>query len=49
MSSRQHRNVIGVEGIVQIGDGIVLVRLGYSRHKGLFMFAGVQIGRGEAF
>ncbi len=47
MPSRAHRNVIGVGGILEYGDGIVLVRLNYSRHKGLFMFPGGKVEPGE--
>ena len=39
--------MIGVGGLLEYGDGIVLVRLNYSRHKGLFMFPGGKVEPGE--
>lgn len=41
-------NVIAVGGVVRSGDGIVLVRLTYSRHRGKFMFPGGKVDPGES-
>ncbi|MCY3785043.1 MAG: NUDIX domain-containing protein [Chloroflexi bacterium] len=43
-----HRAVIAVGGVVRLGDGIVLVRLTYSRHRGKFMFPGGKVDPGES-
>ncbi|MCY4115188.1 MAG: NUDIX hydrolase [Chloroflexi bacterium] len=43
-----HRAVIAVGGVVRSGDGIVLVRLTYSRHRGRFMFPGGKVDPGES-
>lgn len=43
-----HRTVIAVGGVVRLGDGIVLVRLTYSRHRGKFMFPGGKVDSGES-
>jgi len=43
-----HRSVIAVGGVVRLGDGIVLVRLTYSRHRGKFMFPGGKVDPGES-
>ncbi len=42
------RTVIAVAGVVRRGDGIVLVRLTYSRHRGKFMFPGGKVDPGES-
>lgn len=43
-----HRTVIAVGGVVRFDDGIVLVRLTYSRHRGKFMFPGGKVDPGES-
>ena len=49
MSRSSHvRTVIGVGGVVRSGDGIVLVRLTYSRHRGKFMLPGGKVEHGES-
>ena len=49
MSRSSHvRTVIGVGGVVRLGDGIVLVRLTYSRHRGKFMLPGGKVEHGES-
>ncbi len=49
MSRSSHvRTVIGVGGVVRLADGIVLVRLTYSRHRGKFMFPGGKVEHGES-
>ena len=42
------RTVVAVGGVVRSGDGIVLVRLTYSRHRGKFMFPGGKVDPGES-
>ena len=44
----EFRTVIAVGGVVRSGDGIVLVRLTYSRHRGKFMFPGGKVDPGES-
>ena len=46
--SSRFRTVIGVGGVVRLGDGNVLVRLTYSRHRGKFMLPGGKVEHGES-
>lgn len=48
MARTDHRNIIGVGGVVRMGDGILLVRLTYSDIKGRFMFPGGKVDPGES-
>ena len=48
MTRREHRNVIGVGGVVRMGGGILLVRLTYSDIKGRYMFPGGKVDPGES-
>ncbi len=48
MSRAGHRNIIGVGGVVRMGDGVLLVRLTYSDIKGRFMFPGGKVDPGES-
>ncbi|MDE2901833.1 MAG: NUDIX hydrolase [Chloroflexota bacterium] len=48
MARSAHRNIIGVGGVVRMGDGILLVRLTYSDIKGRFMFPGGKVDPGES-
>jgi len=48
VSRPDHRNIIGVGGVVRMGDGILLVRLTYSDIKGRYMFPGGKVDPGES-
>ncbi len=48
MARAEHRNIIGVGGVVRMGGGVLLVRLTYSDIKGRFMFPGGKVDPGES-
>lgn len=48
MARTGHRNIIGVGGVVRMGDGVLLVRLTYSDIKGRYMFPGGKVDPGES-
>ncbi len=48
MARAEHRNIIGVGGVVRMDDGVLLVRLTYSDIKGRFMFPGGKVDPGES-
>jgi mutator protein MutT len=48
MARTNHRNVIGVGGVVRMDGGVLLVRLTYSDIKGRFMFPGGKVDPGES-
>jgi 8-oxo-dGTP diphosphatase len=47
-SADRRRNVIGVGAVLPREDGVLLVRLTYSQHRGKFMFPGGKVEAGES-
>lgn len=48
MTRSDHRNIIGVGGLVRMDGGILVVRLTYSDIKGRYMFPGGKVDPGES-
>jgi len=48
MPRSDHRNIIGVGGVVRMGGGILVVRLTYSDIKGRYMLPGGKVDSGES-
>lgn len=48
MARSDHRNIIGVGGVVRMGEGVLLVRLTYSDIKGRYMLPGGKVDPGES-
>ena len=48
MARSDHRNIIGVGGLVRMDGGILVVRLTYSDIKGRYMFPGGKVDPGES-
>ena len=48
MAKADHRNIIGVGGVVRMDDGVLLVRLTYSDIKGRYMLPGGKVDPGES-
>ena len=48
MGRSDHRNIIGVGGLVRMDGGILVVRLTYSDIKGRYMFPGGKVDPGES-
>ena len=48
MARSDHRNIIGVGGLVRMDGGILVVRLTYSDIKGRYMIPGGKVDPGES-